>query len=663
MLHGLHTRKLRECVRKNQIREDAFEYLQNIQDARSNCLRTAAVEDELARLTVPYQAVDDGLLPSDSENDNGDDTDDKDLEPDFLDELLNNIFLSQDDSEDDGPTPSKLNFYSIMEKGSKNCGFDRVADVFFAPPPTTSPPTTGPFTRTTAAPPSQNSPPSAADQQRDDSSSREERFNTRETKTRKEIVRVVLTCRRLRERSFPTFDDDEEPVRVKEANGTAASIIDWARKAKLDKNQMRTFEILASTFLLMFYDDAQRKSKPGTQVPQFAREYRKLDCLSKRTPDKENLVSFVHGPGGAGKSAVVDLVILYCREFCNNLNFPFTSQTVVVTALTGVAATILLGETTHRAVHINCQREFTAEDLEDWKETRLLIIDEVSFAAPKIFQKLDENLRVLRSELFEPYGGVNIVFSGNLQQLKPVKAASICDTDCFQFEEWVNCYTELEGKFRYKHDPEWGELLFRFRNGVPTQEDIRKINECVFSDEGELPPLVRYATHTNKDRDAINTGVFSKFCSSSKNEDTGTVPSALVVLSDDLKVKNSKGSYVAVNQRQKFWEKCGEDDVECKDKRCGRVDPALKLFCNCPIMLTANDDVKAGRANGTRALVEHVDLKPGENHFDISVNGCAVPAVFASQVRRIQLRHENRKIQPEVFHMEPRRYSINLYFP
>ena len=174
---------------------------------------------------------------------------------------------------------------------------------------------------------------------------------------------------------------------------------------------------------------------------------------------------------------------------------------------------------------------------------------------------------------------------------------------------------------------------------------------------------MRYATHTNKDRDSINTSIFSKYCSTGKDAHTGRISSALVILSDNLRVKNSKGSYVAVVQRQKFWENCGEDDVECKDKRKGRVDPVLKLFRNCPIMLTANDDVKAGKANGTRALVDHVDLKPGENHFNVSIDGCVVPAVFALQVRRVHLKHENKKILPRLFDMEPRHYSINSYLP
>jgi hypothetical protein len=165
----------------------------------------------------------------------------------------------------------------------------------------------------------------------------------------------------------------------------------------------------------------------------------------------------------------------------------------------------------------------------------------------------------------------------------------------------------------------------------------------------------------NKDRDATNTAVFSKYCSSAGSKHDGRVLSAAIILSDNLRVKNGKSSYVRVRRRRNFWQTCGEDDVTCKEKKKGRVDPALKLFPNCPVMLTSNDDVKQGKANGTRAYVDHIALKCGENHFEVSLDGCMVPAVFASQVEHVQLRHENKSIQPQVFKVEPRQYSVYAY--
>jgi ribose 1,5-bisphosphokinase PhnN len=76
------------------------------------------------------------------------------------------------------------------------------------------------------------------------------------------------------------------------------------------------------------------------------------------------LLCFLHGPGGCGKSTVIDLVIEYAREYCGYFsNYEFTKRTIVVTAMTGVAATILLGETTHSALYLNQKKILTVNKL------------------------------------------------------------------------------------------------------------------------------------------------------------------------------------------------------------------------------------------------------------------------------------------------------------
>jgi hypothetical protein len=45
----------------------------------------------------------------------------------------------------------------------------------------------------------------------------------------------------------------------------------------------------------------------------------------------------------SGKSMALDLVSEYAKEYCGFLEVPFTSRTIVVTAMSGVAATLLLG--------------------------------------------------------------------------------------------------------------------------------------------------------------------------------------------------------------------------------------------------------------------------------------------------------------------------------
>lgn len=40
-------------------------------------------------------------------------------------------------------------------------------------------------------------------------------------------------------------------------------------------------------------------------------------------------------------------------------------------------------ETTHATTHLNRGKDIAVKRVKDWKETRLLLIDEVSFAAPR----------------------------------------------------------------------------------------------------------------------------------------------------------------------------------------------------------------------------------------------------------------------------------------
>ena len=62
-----------------------------------------------------------------------------------------------------------------------------------------------------------------------------------------------------------------------------------------------------------------------------------------------------------------------------------------------------------------------------------------------------------------------------------------------------------------------------------------------------------------------------------------------------------------LKEPETFWSNCGEDD--CKPGDRTRIDPVLKLYPGCPVMLVANNDVKGGEANGSQATVTGIQLK------------------------------------------------------
>ena len=79
------------------------------------------------------------------------------------------------------------------------------------------------------------------------------------------------------------------------------------------------------------------------------------------------LLLFMTGPGGSGKSQVIKTVLAYAKNFCDELKYPFTKRTIIVTAIMGVAATMINGETTTIAAHLE-KREIKADQIKEWKD-------------------------------------------------------------------------------------------------------------------------------------------------------------------------------------------------------------------------------------------------------------------------------------------------------
>ncbi len=134
-----------------------------------------------------------------------------------------------------------------------------------------------------------------------------------------------------------------------------------------------------------------------------------LDLLEKT---KKNL--FITGRAGTGKSTLLHLFKSTSRKKC------------VVLAPTGVAALNAGGQTIHS--FFGFPAKFIApEDIKRRRDTRLykkmevLIIDEISMVRADMVDNIDRFLRMNRENM-APFGGVQVVFFGDLFQLPPVVA-------------------------------------------------------------------------------------------------------------------------------------------------------------------------------------------------------------------------------------------------
>jgi ATP-dependent DNA helicase PIF1 len=182
---------------------------------------------------------------------------------------------------------------------------------------------------------------------------------------------------------------------------------------------------------------------------------------------------FITGPGGAGKSALIKLI--YKHAYSNFKN-------IRVTALTGCAALLLnckattlhswagigLGNGTTDELIFKIKINKFAKSL--WKNTDVLVVDEVSMLSLKLFNVLNDIGKSIRKNL-KPFGGIQVIFSGDFYQLPPVGNRDEPDTQrfCFESDDWNTVFhrdnqIELKKIFRQR-DEIYSTILNQIREG------------------------------------------------------------------------------------------------------------------------------------------------------------------------------------------------------
>lgn len=273
-------------------------------------------------------------------------------------------------------------------------------------------------------------------------------------------------------------------------------------------------------------------------------------------------------------------------------------------------------------------------------------------------------MKQLKQQLHKKFGGIHIVFAGDMRQLEPVGRYKkpIYSENVPEFRDWVNSYIELDGTHRFKQDPGWGAQLLRLRDGNATINDIQVINDRIEASKSYIPENVRYATFFNRDRDSINTALFDERVFQYYKE-YGNTNGFIMIFSDNIQVKDSSNNYIAFKRKKLFWEQCGEDDIVMPQGR-GRMDPVLKLYIGCRILLPTNTSVSSGLANGTQATIQKIILKPNEiTHYVNLDNNVPIMAVFASQVASVILYHCNTRVHLQTFSVQPKTHTFKANLP
>ena len=102
---------------------------------------------------------------------------------------------------------------------------------------------------------------------------------------------------------------------------------------KLDKKQYVAYEIIACSFLLCLIDDAQYNLLSTLHNM----DANQRDILIQRLRARcghEQLIMFLSGFAGAGKSTCVKIAQRFCFEFCRAVSIPWNDNTFLFTATT-----------------------------------------------------------------------------------------------------------------------------------------------------------------------------------------------------------------------------------------------------------------------------------------------------------------------------------------
>ena len=216
------------------------------------------------------------------------------------------------------------------------------------------------------------------------------------------------------------------------------------------------------------------------KIPLLTPDIKNLDIKQMNVLDKfklgENI--FVSGPAGTGKSHLIKILKMYSI---------LLSKKMQVTAMTGCASQLLkmdsktihswagigIYNNTFESIYISmCKRGRK----KIWGEIDILVCDEVSMMSKKLFELLDYiGKRVRRNN--KPFGGIQLIFSGDFYQLPPICGENSDPEDgkfCFESLLWKDTFPETTNltKIYRQDDRKFTTILNQIRIGEPSRAAI-----------------------------------------------------------------------------------------------------------------------------------------------------------------------------------------------
>lgn len=218
---------------------------------------------------------------------------------------------------------------------------------------------------------------------------------------------------------------------------------------------------------------------------------------------------FLTGPAGSGKTFILNEYVNFLRQH---------GVEVAVTASTGIAATHLKGVTIHSWSGIGIKDVLTDYDIDNleqkpylWKrfeKTKVLVIDEISMLSLKTLDCIDRVAKTFKRNE-EPFGGLQVIFSGDFFQLPPIEKKSayneqtifmdeeeVCRIPfAFKSRAWKDadlhiCY--LSEQFR-QEDNDLVQILSEIRDGEISEKSLEILKKRIIKEDN--PEITKLYTH------------------------------------------------------------------------------------------------------------------------------------------------------------------------
>jgi hypothetical protein len=207
--------------------------------------------------------------------------------------------------------------------------------------------------------------------------------------------------------SIDIDDGDEEDNSETNHPPKIPTMDDILEKAKrqhginLDPKQM-----ICTTFMIKNINN-RRAQFMGASNPEQTRKVNEVIEGLESIGGKKQLIMFLTGPAGAGKTTAIKLAQTFCEKFSDACHIPFDQYSFYFTAYTGAAASEFGGITTLTALQVPMYgdiSEATDSTKSILSRVKILIMDEISFMSMKHLQLIRNAFSIYLTALVHSVG-------------------------------------------------------------------------------------------------------------------------------------------------------------------------------------------------------------------------------------------------------------------